>query len=1023
MILLKTLGSLSAQVDDRRIRSNSELLLGALLFLVAQRGNPVRRQLLMGLFFPADHPSDAGRQLLYRLRHCGVDIEGEPGMLHLPKESFTWDVETLLARGHATDEELAALQRGYLSDYRPRQKTPLQGWLDDHRADVASKLRALLVRQIQELRQRKEFRSLHPVAKACLALDPLNEEATLAAAESLAAVGAKADALHVIDQYMEDVGSRSPELRIAPSLLRERISSYMHEPEREPIPLIGRSEELATVMGLIEQSAGKNARACLISGPGGIGKTRLVEEACRLASLSGHAVVKATLSQHDVDRPFAILRDLGPALLDLKGALGAAPETLAAVRGLCGRGPSQYFGRPENDIEARAVAADIQKKFLDLADAVSEEQSLVIWIEDGDRMDDASRELISALASDARSVCILVSSRRGVSLGKWLDAVPSIVRIVLQALKPMDARAFVAALFRETGKSIDGIFADNAVRIAAGVPLFIRLLYKHYLVTDDRLGLPETLAASVGARLGQLQEPLTSVFDAVVILNPQSTVDLLEEVVDIPRHSLIYSLRSLEEQGFVRFVDGSVLPSHDLLADAAHERMPSGIRSLIHRWAAEALETREGADPMAVAHHWEMSNERERAVAVLLKSADTSTSVGRPREAIALLQRARQIASTHTDQHRLDVALFEALFAAGEEHEGFLVAERLGILAGQGPPEHQVMTAELASGAGRGLRGFVSPLTRIAGDKDLPARIRGRAARLLVIIAVDEGTAPLAQRVLGLIDDLGYDSVETLLPRLIFEVSFGAPEKAAVLATRVRELAGSSDKVSLRLKALSNAVMGMWRCGDTEQARETAAEAFEVANAAGVWSECTTLASIIASMAWNAGDTPLAREWLQRSDESIKRSAGPDRAYQNSGLAISIALEERNYNLALAILEECERTYPEAAKERFALPLSAHRIRIRLAMGFVPTQEEVDSLLAGHLARRHLGFHDFVADTVFEVLLMLGRTEEAHTLRREYLTQYRKDLFPLDRDAPHLAQDPAAAHLLPIRKQPVDLRG
>jgi hypothetical protein len=43
MILLKTLGSLSAQVEDRRIRANSELLVATLLSLVSQRGNPVRR--------------------------------------------------------------------------------------------------------------------------------------------------------------------------------------------------------------------------------------------------------------------------------------------------------------------------------------------------------------------------------------------------------------------------------------------------------------------------------------------------------------------------------------------------------------------------------------------------------------------------------------------------------------------------------------------------------------------------------------------------------------------------------------------------------------------------------------------------------------------------------------------------------------------------------------------------------------------------------------------------------------------
>jgi hypothetical protein len=41
------------------------------------------------LFFPGSRAWDAARQLLCRLRHYGVDVEGEPGMLHLPKDAFT----------------------------------------------------------------------------------------------------------------------------------------------------------------------------------------------------------------------------------------------------------------------------------------------------------------------------------------------------------------------------------------------------------------------------------------------------------------------------------------------------------------------------------------------------------------------------------------------------------------------------------------------------------------------------------------------------------------------------------------------------------------------------------------------------------------------------------------------------------------------------------------------------------------------------------------------------------------------
>jgi hypothetical protein len=167
MILLNTLGPLTARIDDRRVPSNSDLLTGALLFLVTQRGAPVRRQALVDLFFPAGS-SDASRQLVYRLRHCGVEIDSEAGRLQLPASAFAWDLDVLLARGVALEEELAALQRGYLADYRPRLRPPYLAWVEEHRNDVTAKLRELLVRQIQDIRKRRDFRSLGAVARACL---------------------------------------------------------------------------------------------------------------------------------------------------------------------------------------------------------------------------------------------------------------------------------------------------------------------------------------------------------------------------------------------------------------------------------------------------------------------------------------------------------------------------------------------------------------------------------------------------------------------------------------------------------------------------------------------------------------------------------------------------------------------------------------------------------------------------------------------------------------------------------------
>jgi DNA-binding SARP family transcriptional activator len=994
MILLNTLGPLTARIDDRRVPSNSDLLTGALLFLVTQRGAPVRRQVLVDLFFPAGS-SDASRQLVYRLRHCGVEIDSEAGRLQLPASAFAWDLDVLLARGVALEEELAALQRGYLADYRPRLRPPYLAWVEEHRNDVTAKLRELLVRQIQDIRKRRDFRSLGAVARACLALDPLNEEATLALAESLAAVGAKADALQVLTEYMDEVGTRSPELRIAPSMLRERISTYLHEPEREPIPLIGRSEELATVMSLIEQSAGRNARACLISGPGGIGKTRLVEEACRLAVLSGHAVVKATLSQYDVDRPFAILRDLGPALLDLKGALGAAPETLAAVRGLCGRGPSQYSQRPSGEFESRAVAADVQQKLLDLIDAVSEEQPLVIWVEDADRMDDASRELVGAFSNDGRSVCTVMTSRSPLRLDQWLDASPTVVRIILHSLPLQDAERLILTLFDQASTAADLVFTSNAVRIATGIPLFLHLLFKNYVATRNRSPLPETLAASLTARLEALCEPMKSVFDAVVVLASQSRSNLLEEVTELPRYLLLQALRSLEEEGFVLFADGTVVPSHDLLADAARQRMPGSVQTLLHRAVAKALQAQTQSDPMSVALHWEACGENHNAVIVLLESARTFTSIGRPHESIRLLHRARVLTTSPQDARAIDTTFLEACHAAAEDHAGIAVAERIGLLSGEGSDEHQVMAMELAIGAARSLQPFAPYLTRIAANQSAPPTVRYRAVRLLVILADDLGQSSTATDALHLVSDLPGEPLELSLARLIYETVFGSPDAAVRIADRIHEVAAQLKTSPPMLKAYLTASFALWRCGDRDHAVRFAIEGYELAHPAAIWSACTTFASFVAYMAWENCDDEETERWYALTDEVLKKSAGPDRGYQHTSLGIEMALDRADPVHAMALLNELETAFPTIASSRFRATYRATRLKILMASGTDVSNDELHALLQSHLDRRHLGFHDSVADTTIEALVRAGRGREAEELRIAYITDYRRDRFPI----------------------------
>jgi hypothetical protein len=713
-------------------------------------------------------------------------------------------------------------------------------------------------------------------------------------------------------------------------------------------------------------------------------------------------VVKATLSQYDVDRPFAILRDLGPALLDLKGALGAAPETLAAVRGLCGRGPSQYSRKPVDDFDAQAIATDIQTRVQDLVDAVSEEQPLVIWIEDADRMDRASQSITAALLNDERSACVLTTSRTPFAIDERLGLTPILTNISLGPLTTDDSVLLLAALFRHANNSSNSVFTQNAVKVAAGVPLFLTLLFRHFLVTQDGVTLPESLTASLIARLQRLEEPMKSVFDAVVVLGSDCDMAVLAEMMDLPRFSLISAVRALEEQGFATSEEGTLVASHELLADTASRRIPPGTRSLLHRSAARALETRPVKDPTAVARHWAACGEHDKAVAILRQSAASFMDIGRPNEAIRLLERARQLATTTDGIHTIDTALLEACFAAGEDHTGFTIADRIGVLGGRGPHEYQLMAIEMGVGAGKSLAPFTSHLLQIVLHHGLDSGVRGRAARLLVIIAEDTGAVDLATRAIEEIRELPDDRIEALTARLIFETVFGSPDEAILLASRVIAIATTLSTVGVRLKALQNASMALWRCGSTSAALRVGEEGYNLAFEHSIWSACTIFGSMMSNMTWDINDQDQCQLWFCRTEEAIKQSGWPNRGYQHMGVAISLLLARKDVKGAMSVYNEAERLYPELAKHRRGVSFLAHRLRIQLEAGEELSSEDLDTLLEGHLARRHLGFQDFVADTVIAALRQAGRHEEAARLRDEYVTTYRKDRFPIAATSPYL---------------------
>src|SRR4029079_1281960 len=122
-------------------------------------------------------------------------------------------------------EKVRAALGGFLPGFAPNHSEAYTDWYEAYRARSISTLTRTLLKEVNRARNAGDWEHTEWVARACLALDPVNEEATLALAEMLTLAGAKAAAVQLLDEYMEDVGDINPNLRIPAKVLRRRIGA------------------------------------------------------------------------------------------------------------------------------------------------------------------------------------------------------------------------------------------------------------------------------------------------------------------------------------------------------------------------------------------------------------------------------------------------------------------------------------------------------------------------------------------------------------------------------------------------------------------------------------------------------------------------------------------------------------------------------------------------------------------------------------------------------------------------------
>jgi DNA-binding CsgD family transcriptional regulator len=301
----------------------------------------------------------------------------------------------------------------------------------------------------------------------------------------------------------------------------------------------------------------------LLTGPPGVGKTRLAEEALRTAE--GHPTARAV--GHEATRaiPLGALAHLLPA--DLLRDVGVGEDDRAAL-----------FHRARLSFAERAG-----------------EGRVLLLVDDVDQLDDTSLALLLPLAT-ARTVFLLLTLRAGRAVPPVVASLVKDGHVVEHELAPLATGAVATLLHRVLDGPVDTASADRLAAISEGnlqvLQEAVRTALERGSLRDDggvwrldQLEIPGSLEQLVAAHLAELNDARRSVLDVLAVAGSVALADLEAGTALV---------EELEARGFVRVaVDGrrtSVGLAHPLYGEVIRQRLHVLRRRSVQRALADRLE-------------------------------------------------------------------------------------------------------------------------------------------------------------------------------------------------------------------------------------------------------------------------------------------------------------------------------------------------------------------------------------------------------------------------------------------------
>ncbi|MGB6538606.1 MAG: AAA family ATPase [Xanthobacteraceae bacterium] len=488
---------------------------------------------------------------------------------------------------------------------------------------------------------------------------------------------------------------------LRPSLIESRFEA-LHA--SGVTALVGREEECELLLRRWSKAASGEGQAVLISGEGGIGKSRLTTEILQRLDGEPRQRLRYFCSPQHTDSALypivnQIERNAGLAhgdsvreRLDKLDALLLAPAAtsiedrtlLAELLSLAndGRYPALALGPQQR--RQRTLDA-----LLTRIAALARSAPLLIVFEDSHWTDPTSLELLGRLVDRIESLrALLIVTFRPEFDAPWIGR-PHVTTLTLNRLAQRDIGAMIDHVIGN--KALPAGIRQDIIERTDGIPLFVEEMTKAVIeaaspsaaeqavaaVPSAASPLPASLHASLMARLDRLG-PAKEVAEMAAAIGREFSHALIVAVAHQPEATLQAALDRLTASGLI--VRQGMPPhasyrfKHMLMQDAAYGTLLRARREALHARIAQIYERQFPeifeTQPALLAHHLALAGDAERAIGLWLKAARTAIGNGAVAEAVAQLRRALALVGEIADQKarlrheiELQIALGNALMS------------------------------------------------------------------------------------------------------------------------------------------------------------------------------------------------------------------------------------------------------------------------------------------------------------------------------------------------------------------------